>query len=72
MREQLAAIQVRERLKDRDMALRLGIARSTWTDIKNGRLAVSEAVTLRAVRAFPELLPGHVMSLSRSAPESVA
>lgn len=49
------------------MASRLGIARSTWTDIKNGRLPISEAVTMRAVRAFPELLPGHVMSLSQSA-----
>jgi transcriptional regulator with XRE-family HTH domain len=66
MRDRLRAIQARETLNDREMAARLGVARSTWTEIKNGRLAVSEAVQMRAVRAFPELLADHVMSLSQS------
>jgi transcriptional regulator with XRE-family HTH domain len=68
MREHLIRIQLREGLKDREMADRLGVARSTWTMVKIGRLALSEAVMMRAARAFPELLPGLVMSLSASDP----
>lgn len=72
MRENLITIQKREKLNDRELAARLGIARSTWTSIKLGRLPLSEAVAMRAVRAFPELLPGLVMSLSASEPSKAA
>lgn len=66
MHEHLIRIQQREKLNDREMAVRLGVARSTWTSIKLGSLPLSEAVAQRAVRAFPELLPGFVMQLSAS------
>jgi plasmid maintenance system antidote protein VapI len=66
MRDHLIRIQRREGLKDREMAEKLGVARSTWTSIKLGSLDLSEAVSMRAARAFPELLPGLVMSLSQS------
>ena len=66
MRDHLIRIQQREKLNDRQMAEKLGVARSTWTSIKLGSLALSEAVMQRAVRAFPELLPGFVMQLSGS------
>ncbi|MCA1570854.1 MAG: hypothetical protein LC798_11155 [Chloroflexi bacterium] len=66
MREKIIRIQKREKLNDREMAERLGIARSTWTSVKLGRLALSSALAMRAVKAFPELLPGLVMSLSAS------
>jgi len=68
MREHLIRIQRREGLKDREMAEKLGVARSTWTSIKLGSLELSEAISMRAARAFPELLPGLVMSLSQSEP----
>lgn len=66
MRDHLIKIQRREGLKDREMAEKLGVARSTWTSIKLGSLDLSEAISMRAVRAFPELLPGLVMTLSQS------
>jgi transcriptional regulator with XRE-family HTH domain len=71
MREHLIRIQRREGLKDREMAEKLGVARSTWTSIKLGSLELSEAITMRAARAFPELLPGLVMSLSQSEADDV-
>lgn len=69
MRDRLIQIQRRERLTDKEMAARLEVARSTWTDVKNGRLAVSDATTMAAARAFPELIPALVVSLSGSANE---
>lgn len=66
MLERLLAIQARDKLIDREMAVRLGIARSSWTDIRNGKRRLTEAVVMRAVRAFPELLPMHVVSVSGS------
>lgn len=68
MLDRLLIIQRRESLPDREMAERLSVARSTWTEIRNGNRRLSEAVTVRAVRAFPELLPGYVMSVSESEP----
>ncbi len=56
MLTKLRAIQLRDHLTDRQLAERMSIARSTWTEIKNGRLALSERHQMAAVRAFPELL----------------
>lgn len=64
MRMKLLAIQAREGWTDAEMADRLGIARSTWTGIKNDRLALSERVQLMAARAFPELLGELVTSVT--------
>lgn len=69
MRDQLILIQQRERLSDLAMATRLGIGRSTWNEIRNGRRAVSEALMLRAARVFPELVGTLVMSVSASPDE---
>lgn len=70
MLKRLLEIQVREKFVDREMANRLGIARSTWTDVRNGNRRLSEALQLAAVRAFPELLGGLVLSVSESQPAS--
>lgn len=51
------------------MAERLGIARSTWTDIKNGRLPMSHKVQMQAARSFPELLGDLLTSVSSTEPQ---
>lgn len=65
MDDKLRAIQQREDLTDAEMASRMGIARSTWTEIKNGRLALSERAQMGAARAFPELVSDLVLSVSQ-------
>ena len=66
MLTKLKLIQEREGLTDGAMAKRIGIARSTWTEIRNGRLALSERHQMAAVRAFPELLTDLVTSVTPS------
>jgi transcriptional regulator with XRE-family HTH domain len=66
MLSKLKDIQIRNGWRDHDMAERLGIARSTWTDLKNGQLVLSERVQMAAVRAFPELLVDLLTSVSNA------
>lgn len=63
----LTAIQSDLGLTDAAMAKRLGVARSTWTEIRNGRLAISARVQMRAAHEFPELLGDLLMQVSNSA-----
>ena len=67
MRTKLLQIQAREGWTDAEMADRIGIARSTWTGIKNDRLALSGRVQLMAARALPELLGELVTSVTVTA-----
>jgi transcriptional regulator with XRE-family HTH domain len=62
----LAAIQEEQGLTDAAMAARLGIARSTWTEVRNGRLPISAKVQMSAAKAFPELLGDLLMQVSNS------
>ncbi len=55
MLAKLILIQERNGWADRLMAERLGVARSTWTDMRNGRLSLSAKVQMQAARSFPEL-----------------
>lgn len=64
MRDKLIAIQRTNGWQDAEMATRLGIARSTWTGIKNARLPLSDRVQMRAAGAFPELLGDLVTSVT--------
>lgn len=64
MLQKLIQIQARNEWPDAVMATRLGIARSTWTGIRNGRLALSEKNQIAATRAFPELLGDLVTSVT--------
>lgn len=64
MLKKLIEIQARNGWADAEMAGRLGIARSTWTEVRNGRLALSERVQMLAARAFPELLGDLVTSVT--------
>jgi len=68
MLEQLTGIQERGGWPDVEMARRLGIARSTWTDIRNGKLPLSSKVQMAAARAFPELLGELVRTVSSATP----
>lgn len=65
MLTKLREIQQRDNLTDAAMAARLGIARSTWTEIKNGRLSLSSRAQMLAAGAFPELLGDLVLSVSQ-------
>lgn len=67
MLSKLTAIQTEQGLTDAEMAGRLGIGRSTWTEVRNGRLPISERVQMRAAKAFPELLGDLLMQVSNPA-----
>jgi transcriptional regulator with XRE-family HTH domain len=73
MLSKLTAIQTREGWPDREMARRLGIARSTWTEIRNERIPLSARHRMAAAGAFPELLSDLLMQVSKpDAPNSEA
>lgn len=55
MLEQLRAIQKREHLSDTDMGARLGVSRSRWNAIRNGKQTLSDNLALAAAGAWPEL-----------------
>jgi hypothetical protein len=65
MLSKLTAIQRRNGWPDAEMARRLGVARSTWTEIRNGRLALGAQHQMAATRAFPELLSDLLMQVSK-------
>jgi transcriptional regulator with XRE-family HTH domain len=68
--DRLTGIQRRDKLTDREMAARLGISRSAWNMIRRGKLPLTDRVQVRAARAFPELLPDMVVSMSTSGPQA--
>lgn len=72
MLSKLISIQSREHLTDAAMANRLKIARSTWTEVRNGRLPLSHKVQMAAAAAFPELLGELLGSVSAADGASVA
>lgn len=72
MLDKLRAIQARERLTDQQMADHLHIARSTWTDLRNGRLPLSHRVQMLAAGAFPELLADLLGAVSGARTGAVA
>lgn len=72
MLSKLKAIQEREAYTDQQMAERLRVGRSTWTEVKNGRLPLSERVQMRAAGAFPELLADLLGTVSNAPREAVA
>ena len=65
----LKAIQADRGWTDLAMAAALKVGRSTWTEIKNGRIPLSERVQFRAVRAFPELADDLLSTVSSEASE---
>lgn len=64
MLSKLIEIQEREGWPDAEMAARLGVARSTWTEVRNGRLPLSHKVQMAAAAAFAELRGDLLMSVS--------
>lgn len=71
MLEKLIAIQTERGYADVAMARQLGIARSTWTDVRNGRLPMSAKVQMAAAKAFPQLLGDLLMQVSNG-PDTTA
>ena len=73
MLTRLTTIQSREGLTDTDMAFRLGLSRSHWNLIKNGRRALTHAVAVRAAGEWPELTRDLLdMAASVSTPANTA
>lgn len=70
MLSKLKDIQISNGWRDQDMAERLGVARTTWTELRNGHLVLSDRVKLAAVRAFPELLGDLLTSVSSGEQET--
>lgn len=55
MLDELRAIQKREALSDTDMGSRLGVSRSRWNAIRNGKQTLSDNLALAAAGVWPEL-----------------
>lgn len=72
MRDKLIQIQNRNGWADSEMAERLGVARTTWTEVKNGRNPISARMQMAAASAFPELLGDLVTSVTLTQPETAA
>lgn len=66
MLDKLILIQRARGWGDAEMAAQLGLARSTWTEIRNGKIPLSERSQLAAARAFPELVGELVTSVTVS------
>lgn len=55
MIDELRTIQKREHLTDEQMGARLGVSRSRWNAIRNGKQSLSDNLALAAAGAWPEL-----------------
>lgn len=55
MLNELRAIQEREKLSDADFGARLGVSRSRWNAIRNGKQSLSDNLALAAAGVWPEL-----------------
>lgn len=55
MIEKLVAIQTRDNLDDTEMGRRLGVGRSRWNALRNGKQELSHKNVLAAVGQWPEL-----------------
>lgn len=55
MLSQLTAIQRRHGWSDAEMAGRLGLSRSHWNLVRNGRVSFTPELAVRGAGAFPEL-----------------
>lgn len=53
--ESLKKIQLRDGLKDQELADKLGIHRVSWQRIKKGRVPISDKFLVRVHRAFPQV-----------------
>ncbi len=57
MLNKLIAIQSKGNFTDTAFALKLGVTREWWNQVKNGNEHLTSNVKLRAVKEWPELLP---------------
>jgi transcriptional regulator with XRE-family HTH domain len=66
MLSKLIQLQVANGWPDAEVARRLGCGRSTWTEVRNGRLPMSARLQMAAAGAFPELLGDLLRTVSAS------
>lgn len=55
MLNELLSIQTRDRLTDSQMGARLGVSRSRWNAIRNGKQTLSDNLAMVAAGVWPEL-----------------
>lgn len=55
MLNELRAIQTRDGLTDAQMGSRLGVSRSRWNAIRNGKQSLSDNLAMVAAGVWPEL-----------------
>lgn len=55
MLDELCAIQKRDKLSDTAMGSKLGVSRSRWNAIRNGKQTLSDNLALTAAGVWPEL-----------------
>jgi transcriptional regulator with XRE-family HTH domain len=53
--DELKRIQQRDKLSDAEMGRRLGVGRSRWNAIRNGKQTLSDNLALAAAGVWPEL-----------------
>jgi len=68
--QQLAQIQKRDKLSDRQVAERLGCSRVLWQMTRTGRVPLGHKVILGIFQGFPELHTSMSVFLANSADES--
>lgn len=68
MIEKLRQIQQRDKLSDADMGKRLGVSRSRWNAIRNGKQTLSDNLAFAAAGAWPELTRDLIERATLSAP----
>lgn len=55
MLNELLSIQTRDKLTDEQMGARLGVSRSRWNAIRNGKQSLSDNLAMVAAGVWPEL-----------------
>lgn len=68
MIEKLRLIQTRDRLSDAQMGELLGVSRSRWNAIRNGKQTFSDNLALTAAGVWPELTRDLIDRAASSAP----
>lgn len=64
----LRLIQTRDKLSDQQMAERLGVSRSRWNAIKNGKQPLGDSLALVAAGVWPELTRDLIDRAASAAP----
>lgn len=68
MIESIRRIQLRDELSDTEVGRRLGVSRSRWNAIRNGKQTLSDNLAFTAAGVWPELTPDLIERAALAAP----